>query len=52
MGLSWARARAREHYGSLAVPARALIGPDFALGQWLARLRTAADVPAGELNEA
>ncbi|MFF4345464.1 helicase associated domain-containing protein [Kitasatospora sp. NPDC001540] len=48
MGLSWARTWAREHYGSLAVPARALIGNDFALGQWLARLRTAAEVPEGE----
>ncbi|GAA2274236.1 hypothetical protein GCM10010430_70280 [Kitasatospora cystarginea] len=38
---------AREHGGSLAAPARAAIG-GYAIGAWLAGLRAAAEVPAGE----
>jgi len=46
-GLDWARVWAKEHGGSLAAPARAAIG-GYAIGGWLAGLRAAAEVPAGE----
>ncbi|WP_344628333.1 helicase associated domain-containing protein [Kitasatospora arboriphila] len=46
-GLAWARVWAKEHAGSLAAPARASVG-GYAIGTWLAELRAAAQVPAGE----
>ncbi|GAA2999981.1 DEAD/DEAH box helicase [Kitasatospora albolonga] len=46
-GLSWARVWAKDHGGSLAAPARASIG-GYAIGTWLAELRSAAQVPDGE----
>ncbi|WP_051811559.1 DEAD/DEAH box helicase [Kitasatospora sp. MBT63] len=48
-GLSWARVWAKDHGGSLAAPARASIG-GYAIGTWLAELRSAAQVPEGELG--
>ncbi len=47
--LPWAAcwAKAKEHGGSLAAPARAAIG-GYAIGARLAGLRAAAEVPAGE----
>ncbi|WP_431683724.1 hypothetical protein [Kitasatospora sp. KL5] len=46
-GLDWARVWAKGQAGSLAAPARASIG-GYAIGTWLAELRAAAQVPAGE----
>ncbi|MFJ8628500.1 Helicase associated domain protein [Kitasatospora sp. NPDC093550] len=46
-GLDWARVWAKGHGGSLAAPARASVG-GYAIGTWLAELRAAAQVPAGE----
>ncbi|WP_030269811.1 DEAD/DEAH box helicase [Streptomyces sp. NRRL B-24484] len=46
-GLDWARVWAKEHGGSLAAPARASVG-GYAIGTWLAELRSAAQLPEGE----
>ncbi|MDH6580728.1 DEAD/DEAH box helicase [Kitasatospora sp. MAP5-34] len=46
-GLDWARVWAKEHYGSLACPARASVG-GFGVGAWVASMRLAASLPEGE----